>query len=158
MAEHELLVLASKMRRDQPPRGERVLGRVLAEVPEEGERLGAGLNLIEDDEGAALGHDLPRLELDGRDDAWDVLIRLELLSHLRVVIEVHVRDVLELRPAELFEQPRLARLSGAVQNERLTVGLALPLNELLHEKSLYVSPLKTATAFISHSNSLEVGC
>lgn len=56
--------------------GHRVPGRVLAEVLEGGERLRARLDLVEDDEGAALGHDLPRLELDGQDDARDVVAQL----------------------------------------------------------------------------------
>ena len=41
------------------------------------------------------------------------LAQLELLAHPRVVVEAHVRDVLELRPAELPEQPRLADLARA---------------------------------------------
>lgn len=121
MVEHELLVLSSQMRWDRPPRGE----RVLAEVLEGGERFRARLNLIQDDEGATLGYDFPRLELDGRDDAGDVVAQLELLVHPRIVVEVHVRDVLELRPAKLLEQPSLSNLTRAVENEWFTAGSAL---------------------------------
>ena len=75
---------------------------VLTKVLEARQRFGARLDLVEDDERVALGHDLARIELDGRDDARDVVAQLELLAHPGIVVEVHVCDVPELRPAELF--------------------------------------------------------
>ena len=132
-------------------RSHRVPGRILAEVLEGGERLRACLDLVEDNEGASLGHDLPRLELDGRDDAGDVVAQLELLAHLRIVVEIHVRNVLELRPTKLLEQPRLAHLTRAVEDERLAAGPVLPGDEFVHEESFHASSSpKIATALFSH--------
>ena len=87
----------------RPRRGDRVPRGVLAKILKGGERLRTRLYLVQDDEGAALRDDLAGLELYGGDDARDVVAGLELLAHAEVVVQVHVRDVVEAPPPELLE-------------------------------------------------------
>ncbi len=124
-------------------RSHRVSGRVLAEVLEGGERLRARLDLVEDDEGSVLGHNLARLESDGRDDARDVVAQLELLAHPGVVVEVHVRDVLELRPAELLEQPVLPTWRAPLRMSGLRRGLSFQATRSsMRNRSMQAPPQK----------------
>ena len=91
----------------------------------------ACLNLVEGDEGASFGYD-PRFELNGRNDARDVVAQLELFVHPGVVVEVRVCDVLELRPADFFGKSCLSNLMRVVENGRIAgslpcQGIGIPL-------------------------------
>ena len=74
----------------------------------------------------------PRFELNGRNDALDVVAQLELFVHPGVVVEVRVCDVLELRPAEFFGKSCLSNLMRVVENGRIAgslpcQGIGIPL-------------------------------
>ena len=125
----------------RPRRGDRVPRSVLAKILKGGERLRARLYLVQDDEGAAFRDDLAGLELYGGDDTRDVVAGLELLAHAWVVVQVHVRDVVEAPSPELLEQPRLADLARPVEDERLSAGAVLPGDELVHEEPVHASLL-----------------
>ena len=121
----------------RPRRGDRVPRGVLAKILKGGERLRTRLYLVQDDKGAAFRDDLTGLELYGGDDARDVVARLELFAHARVVVQVHVRDVVEALLPELLEQPRFADLARSVEDERLSAGAVLPGDEFIHEKAFH---------------------
>lgn len=64
----------------------RIFRGVFVEVFERGERLWVFLDLVENNERTILGNDFARLELNGRDDAWGVVAKFELLVLGWVVI------------------------------------------------------------------------
>ena len=116
-----------------------ILGRVLAEILERGEGLGAFLHLVEDDERGRRIDALARDGLENRYQSGDVVALVEGGRHERIVVEADVGDVFELDPAELLEQPRLSHLARTVEDERFAAFRVLPFDEVIHEKAVHFS-------------------
>ena len=80
------------------------------------------------------------LERERSDDPCDVEAGLKVAARERIVIEADVGDVFEVESPELLEQPRLADLPGAVENERFAARAVLPCDQLFHEGSFHMTP------------------
>ena len=53
------------------------------------------------------------------------------LLYLFIFVKIAHDDILEVLSAELPQYPRLANLTSATQNQRLTIWRILPLNQLM---------------------------
>ena len=128
--------------------GDGVLGCLLAEVLEGREGARHRLDLIEDDEGRVR---VDRLAGGGgyaRQDPVRVERPLEQLDHGRIVLQAHVGHVLEAGPSELLQDPGLAHLAGATQNQGLPTFVGLPGPELFEQQSLHFHLLTVHLAVI----------
>ena len=152
LADREASAGVDRKPEERPCCGDGEPPRVLAEVLQGRDCLRALLDLVEHHKGLAGRYRLPRLRLEREQEPVGVVAALELLAEAVVVVEVHVRDVLELLGAELLQQPRLTNLSRPVEDEGLAPRGVLPGDEVGHEESIHNPPPNMDTSLLSPTN------
>ena len=106
-----------------------IVGRLLREILKRGQSARAFLYLIEEEQGFAGKYPLIECELKLSNYPLRVKILLEYPGQGGALHEISRDDVVVLSIRELVDQPRLARLPCAADQERLMVWGGLPLIE-----------------------------
>lgn len=75
-----------------------------------------------------------------RQQAGDVITRLEHGCHGQIPIEVNVGNILEARSSKLLEEPGLPHLPCTVEDEGLASRGLLPIIQLGHEVTVHQLP------------------
>lgn len=118
--------------------GDVVLGGVFAKVLQRIDDFRRVLNIVENDQRFAWGDPLAGGEHQVLKDAPHVMGGIEELPEVFIFVKVEVGDIPVMTLPELLEQPGLADLSNAVQNQRLAAAGLLPVEEFLHQKAFHV--------------------
>ena len=135
-----------------------ILRRIFAEVLHGIDDLGAILYLVKNNE-RLFGHDLlAACQHQVLQDAVNILGSLKELLIFFVFIKVEIGGIFIVTLAKLFQNPGLAHLTHALQNQGLAIGGVLPVQQLLQNKSFHSSTPHTFIGVLVSCNHTFIIC
>ena len=105
-------------------------GHLLVEVAQRHDRARAGLDLVEEQQRASRRDAGPAVQFELPDHGPGVEVVAEAAVQVAPLLQIHLDQRVELRLGKAPDQPGLAHLARAPDDERLAPGRGLPLGEL----------------------------